>query len=144
MQLLFVNGRLLRSAMLAGAWTSGYSTFAMIGRHPYGVVFLDLPPEHVDPNVHPTKSDVRLRYGSQVFDAVRRTIAATLTGHAKARALAQTQHRKRRVSFAPAESLRSSTWPRSSTARLQTPTSAKRALRVLAQLDRTFILATRR
>src|SRR3984957_17819552 len=66
MQLLFVNGRLLRSALLAGAWTSGYSTFAMLGRHPYGVVFLALPPEHVDPNVHPTKSDVRLRYGNQV------------------------------------------------------------------------------
>ena len=57
---------------------SGYSTFAMIGRHPYGVLFLDLPADHVDPNVHPTKSDVRLRYASQVFDAVRRAIAATL------------------------------------------------------------------
>ncbi len=37
MQLLFVNGRLVRSAMLAGAWTSGYATYAMLGRHPYGV-----------------------------------------------------------------------------------------------------------
>ncbi|HTX55929.1 MAG TPA: DNA mismatch repair endonuclease MutL [Candidatus Acidoferrales bacterium] len=85
MQLLFVNGRLLRSALLAGAWTAGYATFAMIGRQPYGVLMLDLPPEHVDPNVHPTKSDVRLRYGSQVFDAVRRAIAATLHHHATAR-----------------------------------------------------------
>ncbi len=48
--------------VLAGAWTSGYATFAMLGRHPYGVMFLDLPSDHVDPNVHPTKSDVRLRY----------------------------------------------------------------------------------
>ncbi|MEO6835554.1 MAG: DNA mismatch repair endonuclease MutL [Candidatus Tumulicola sp.] len=85
MQLLFVNGRLLRSALLAGAWTAAYSTFAMTGRHPYGVVFLDLPPEHVDPNVHPTKSDVRLRFGSQVFDAVRRSMSATLQAHAAAR-----------------------------------------------------------
>ena len=85
MQLLFVNGRLLRSTVLAGAWTAGYATFAMIGRHPYGVLFLDLPPHHVDPNVHPTKSDVRLRYSTQVFDAVRRSIASTLHRDATAR-----------------------------------------------------------
>jgi DNA mismatch repair protein MutL len=85
MQLLFVNGRLLRSTLLAGAWTAGYATFLMSGRHPYGVVLLDLPPEQVDPNVHPTKSDVRLRLRNQVFDAVRRSISATLHGHAAAR-----------------------------------------------------------
>lgn len=84
MQLVFVNGRLLRSTLLAGAWTAGYSTFAMTGRQPYGVLFLSVPPEHVDPNVHPTKSDVRLRFSHQVFDAVRRAIAATL--HARATA----------------------------------------------------------
>ncbi|GAC1659704.1 MAG: DNA mismatch repair endonuclease MutL [Vulcanimicrobiaceae bacterium] len=82
MQLLFVNGRLLRSSLLAGAWTSGYSTFAMSGRQPYGALLLSLPPEHVDPNVHPTKSDVRLRFGHQVFDGVRRAIASTLRAHA--------------------------------------------------------------
>ena len=63
MQLLFVNGRLLRSAVMSAAWSAAYSTFTMTGRHPYGVVFLELPPEHVDANVHPTKSDVRLRFG---------------------------------------------------------------------------------
>ncbi len=90
MQLLFVNGRLLRSAILAGAWTSGYATYAMTGRHPYGVILLDLPPDHVDPNVHPTKSDVRLRYANQVFDAVRRAIVATLGSDASARYREQT------------------------------------------------------
>ena len=90
MQLLFVNGRLVRSAPVAGAWTSGYSTFTMIGRHPYGVLFLDLPPDHVDPNVHPAKADVRLRYGSQVFDAARGAIGATLREHAQKRFAQQT------------------------------------------------------
>jgi DNA mismatch repair protein MutL len=85
MQLLFVNGRFVRGVLLAGAWTSGYSTFTMMGRHPYGVLFLDLPTSHVDSNVHPTKHDVRLRYASQVFDAVRRSIAATLKEHARGR-----------------------------------------------------------
>ncbi len=124
MQLLFVNRRLLRSTLLAGAWTSGYATYAMTGRHPYGALFLDLPPEHVDPNVHPTKSDVRLRYGNQVFDAVRRTIVATLGAHAKERFREHTGLGEMpEFSFGP-------------------PERNGAALRVLAQLDRTFILAS--
>jgi DNA mismatch repair protein MutL len=78
MQHLFVNGRLLRTTLLAGAWTAGYSTYALAGRQPYGVLFVDLPPDHVDPNVHPTKSDVRLRFPERVGDAVKRAISETL------------------------------------------------------------------
>jgi len=123
MQLLFVNGRLLRSTLLAGAWTSGYATFAMVGRHPYGVLQLTLPPEHVDANVHPTKSDVRLRYSNQVYDSVRRTIATTLAGHA----------RERFDEYAPAKPA-----PGISFA----PSGGEDAMRVLTQLHRTFILAS--
>ena len=54
------------------------------------MLFLDLPPHHVDSNVHPTKYDVRLRYASQVFDAVRASISATLKAHAAARFAEQT------------------------------------------------------
>jgi DNA mismatch repair protein MutL len=140
MQLLFVNGRLLRSTLLAGAWTSGYATFTMLGRHAYGVLFLDLPAEHVDPNVHPTKSDVRLRYGSQVFDAVRRTIAATLAGNAKQR-LAQhvAAEISPSISFAPAAA------PLEMAELLPAAGAGSDnggRLRVVAQLHRTFILAT--
>jgi len=80
MQLLFINGRLLRSTLLAGAWTAGYSTFVMTQRQPYGVLFVELPPDHVDPNVHPTKSDVRLRFPDRTSDAVRRAISSNGTG----------------------------------------------------------------
>ena len=96
MQLLFVNGRLLRSTLLAGAWSAGYATFALAGRQPFGVLFLDLPPQHVDPNVHPTKFDVRLRNPQSVHDAVRRTIASTLNAHAATRLRAA-------ISFAPSD-----------------------------------------
>ena len=135
MQLLFVNGRLVRNAVLAGAWTSGYSTFAMIGRHAYGVIFLDLPPEHIDPNVHPTKSEIRLRYGSQVFDSVRRAIATTLSNHAKARYQEHTTAISREISFAPVEATLFETAPAGDSER-----SEKRA-RLLMQLDRTYIVA---
>ncbi len=142
MQLLFVNGRLLRSTLLAGAWTAGYATFAMIGRQPYGVLMLDLPPEHVDPNVHPTKSDVRLRYGPQVFDAVRRAIAATLQHHATARFVDATGTRV--VSAAPASIDMSLPHVQ---ALFETPLGdasdvPRHRMRVLAQLHRTYILAS--
>ncbi len=121
MQLLFVNGRLLRSGLLAGAWNAGYATYAMTGRHPYGVLFLELEAHHVDPNVHPTKSDVRLRYANQIFEVARTAIAATLGEHARRR-LAQSTS----VETMPGLSLG----------------PPARELRVLAQLDRTFILAS--
>jgi DNA mismatch repair protein MutL len=140
MQLLFVNGRLLRSTLLSGAWTAGYSTFAMVGRHPYGAVFLDVPPEHVDQNVHPTKSDVRLRYGTQTFDAVRRAIARTLHDHAAQRFRTNVGGE---ISFVPANG--------DGTAYAQElfsqppddgGASSIPRLRVLAQLNQTFIAAS--
>jgi len=142
MQLLFVNGRLLRSTLLAGAWTAGYSTFAMIGRHAYGVLFLDLPAGHVDPNVHPTKSDVRLRYGNQVFDGVKRAIATTLRSHATERFRDALD-----VSMAPAAMDTSLSHLQSlfehAPAQDPSETGAHAPhLRVLAQIDRTYILAT--
>jgi DNA mismatch repair protein MutL len=142
MQLLFVNRRLLRSSLLAGAWTAGYATFAMIGRQPFGVLMLDLPPEHVDPNVHPTKSDVRLRYGANVFDAVRRSIASTLHAHAAARFTDLSG--RPALSMAPAAIDTSLAHVQSL---FETPIGdatdvpAPR-MRVLAQLDRTFVLAS--
>jgi DNA mismatch repair protein MutL len=150
MQMLFVNGRLLRSTLLAGAWTAGYATYAMIGRHPYGVLMLDLPPDHVDPNVHPTKSDVRLRFGSQVFDAVRRTLAATLQAHAGERFREHVAPAGAGVSFAPpsidtslphVESL-FSRFAHGEPALGRADEVPRRRMRVMGQIDRTYILAS--
>lgn len=138
MQLLFVNGRLLRSTLIAGAWSAGYSTFAMIGRHPYGAVFLELPPDTVDANVHPTKSDVRLRYGAQVSDAVRRAIATTLQAHASARS------RERTAGWSGATMSLS---PDTANAKVQAlfedaALEAAPRLRAIEQLHRTYVLAS--
>jgi DNA mismatch repair protein MutL len=150
MQMLFVNGRLLRSTLLAGAWTAGYSTYAMIGRHPYGVLMLDLPPDHVDPNVHPTKSDVRLRYGAQVFDAVRRAIAATLQAHAVERFREHVAPAVAGVSLAPpnvdaslphVESL-FSRFAHGEPIHGRADEVPRRRMRVLGQIDRTYVLAS--
>jgi DNA mismatch repair protein MutL len=93
-QVLFVNGRLLRSTLVSGAWSAAYRTFAMVGRHPYGVLYLSVPPDELDPNVHPTKSDVRLRYGDRVLAIVREAMSSALRRGAIERL-------ERSISFAP-------------------------------------------
>jgi DNA mismatch repair protein MutL len=77
-QVFFVNGRLVRSSALGASWLSAYGSFGMTGRYPYGVIRVDLPPEDVDVNVHPTKSEVRFRFGAAVFDAVRAAVSRSL------------------------------------------------------------------
>jgi len=141
MQHLFVNGRLLRSTLFAGAWSAGYSTFTMTGRQPYGVLFVSLAPDRVDPNVHPTKSDVRLRDASGVTLAVRRAIATTLRREAAAGAAAA-------LSFSPplsgAEAHRADGADGGQPVALAFDAFAdeRSGLRILAQLDDTFILAS--
>lgn len=142
MQLLFVNGRLLRSTLMAGAWSGGYATYTMGGRQPFGVLFLELPPENVDANVHPTKSDVRLRYPAQVADGVRRTIAATLRAHAADR-LGESVASIANGDDAPPVALDDGSAISffDETAVAGDPAVAAR-MRVLAQIARTYVLAS--
>jgi DNA mismatch repair protein MutL len=138
LQVLFVNGRLLRSTALSGAWTAAYRTYAMTGRYPYGVLFVDVAPDEVDPNVHPTKSDVRLRFAERVNAVARDAMGVALRTAATARL-------ERAISFAPSAGAfgvgdlpAAAEW----SGTLVGPQAAAPALRVLAQIDRTFVLAT--
>ncbi|MFZ1376524.1 MAG: DNA mismatch repair endonuclease MutL [Geothrix sp.] len=68
---LFVNGRAVRDRLLLAALSEAWSgTFAK-GSYPAAVLFLELPPEAVDVNVHPTKAEVRFREPQRVFAWVR-------------------------------------------------------------------------
>ena len=60
-QYLFVNGRPVRDKLLYGAIRGAYQDFLARDRHPLVALFVDLPPEQVDVNVHPTKAEVRFR-----------------------------------------------------------------------------------
>ena len=138
-QILFVNGRLLRSTLLSGAWAAAYRTFAMVGRYPYGVLYLSVPPDEVDPNVHPTKSDVRLRHGDRVISAVKDAIVIALRRGAVERL-------ERSISFAPPSrefsSLPQADWAEPLISARSSDETETKTLRVLAQIDRTFILAS--
>lgn len=79
---LFVNGRWIQDTRLSFAVQQAYHTMLMVGRYPIAVVILNLPPEDVDVNVHPTKAEVRFRSADAAFTAVERTIRKALTERA--------------------------------------------------------------
>ncbi len=74
----FVNGRPVRDRLLVHAVMEAYRSFLPGGRHPVFAFLLDLPPEEVDVNVHPSKEEVRFRKGSLVHDALRDAVASLL------------------------------------------------------------------
>jgi len=75
---LFVNGRWVQNVRLTYAIIQAYHTLLPTGRYPLAVVMVRLPPEDVDVNVHPAKTEVRFRDGDAVFRAVQKAVRHTL------------------------------------------------------------------
>jgi DNA mismatch repair protein MutL len=78
----FVNGRWVQEIALGAAVVQGYHGMLMVGRYPMAVLFIEVAPELVDVNVHPTKAEVRFVHRDQVFSAVQRAVRRALLAHA--------------------------------------------------------------
>jgi DNA mismatch repair protein MutL len=78
LQYLFVNGRWVRDRTLSHALQEGYHGLLMSGRYAVAFLFLELPPELVDVNVHPTKAEVRFRDSQAVHHLVRASVRQAL------------------------------------------------------------------
>ncbi|MEN6394515.1 MAG: DNA mismatch repair endonuclease MutL [Anaerolineaceae bacterium] len=79
--LFYVNGRPIQDLSITTALIQAYHNFLMVGRYPLAFLFLELPAEDVDVNVHPTKAEVRFRNPDRIFTAVRSAVRRALLAY---------------------------------------------------------------
>jgi DNA mismatch repair protein MutL len=79
-QELFVNRRPIRNATVFHAVMDGYGSFLPKGHHPTFVLFLDIEPDRLDVNVHPTKKEVRFAETEALHQLVRQSVRHALGG----------------------------------------------------------------
>lgn len=76
----FINGRWVRDRVVNHAIVSAYGNLLDRGRYPHGVLYIHLPPDEVDVNVHPTKAEVRFVQAGRIHDAIVGACRLTLNG----------------------------------------------------------------
>ncbi len=79
-QYLFLNGRWIQDRSLQHAINEAYRGLLMVGRQPIAFLFLEVPSDTFDVNVHPTKSEVRFLDSSALFRLVLSSIRQKFLG----------------------------------------------------------------
>jgi len=79
-QQYFVNGRIVKDKTIAHAVIDAYAAATARERSPEAHLFIEMPADTVDVNVHPTKAEVRFRHQSLVHEVVRRAVMEALGG----------------------------------------------------------------
>lgn len=83
-QHVFVNGRHVVNATVSSAVTNAYAPYLMKRQYPFFVLYIEIPPEIVDVNVHPNKSDVRFSDNRVIYGSLYRVVSDILDGNADA------------------------------------------------------------
>lgn len=81
-QSIFVNKRYIKSSLITAAVEKAFKSFLTVNKFPFFILFIDIYPEFIDVNVHPTKSEIKFTNDRQifklVFDSVHESIAKNL------------------------------------------------------------------
>lgn len=83
-QSVFLNGRYIVNATISAALSNAYNSYLMKRQYPFYVLYLDIPTEIVDVNVHPNKADVRFSDNQIVYGCIYSVVSAVLDGNSKA------------------------------------------------------------
>jgi len=138
----FVNRRWVNSRLLARAVEEAYHGLLMVGRHPIAVINISLPLDEVDVNIHPTKSEVKFANEHAIFGAVQRAVRQVLTEQI---AVPRVEAAAAKPAFpSGVREIASSPYTGAApgpTFPSPTPSMALPVLRVLGQLDNSYIIA---
>lgn len=107
---IFVNGRWVQDASLTAAVIRAYNTLIMVGRFPVVILFLQVPTQLVDVNVHPSKAEVRFREQEEVFSGVQRAIRRGLLAYTPVPDLGNLNLWGRQKPYSPGEMKFDSQW----------------------------------
>ena len=75
---IYVNNRWIRDRGINHAIINGYRNCLADGKYPFVVLFIDIAPQHVDVNVHPTKCEVRFKNPKDIYEVMKNSIEAAL------------------------------------------------------------------
>jgi DNA mismatch repair protein MutL len=141
----FVNRRSIKSRLLSWAVEEAYRGLLIQGRHPVAIINITIPPGEVDVNIHPTKAEVEFRNEQAVFRTTQRAVRDTLVELAPVPRIdeptttyATPQVVTRQLWATPTKEAVPSEEPLVIEA---TPLVSLPALRILGQVDSTYIVA---
>jgi len=139
----FVNRRWVNSRLLARAVEEAYHGLLMVGKHPVAVINISLPTQEVDVNIHPTKNEVKFGNERAVFSAVHRAVRQALMEQITVPRIEEVAVAYESPSGpAPAFPLPTQVRPASPAPWApEVPTSSLPVLRVLGQLNNSYIIA---
>ncbi|MGO5093985.1 DNA mismatch repair endonuclease MutL [Clostridium sp. LCP25S3_F10] len=82
-QSIFVNKRYVKSKFITAAVENAFKSFLTVNSYPFFVIFIDIFPEYIDVNVHPTKSEVKFKDERAMFKSIFDTIHEAIKGELK-------------------------------------------------------------